>query len=178
MNTSKTAAMSFFPCNGASGRRSVRAPWGGFALDRRAISASLDESHVGDPVPGTACEANILAFLLEGCCRALNEQRCYVFKRVDADDGVEMAVDTACDHRDDAAAGADVKLGGVGPEGILGDERWVANGDLEPSGRAGSPHAAMLGAERAIAGAGGYLLGFGFPGEGKRDIAAVAAAGD
>ena len=89
------------------------------ALVRRGISSRLDEFHVGDPVPRAACQSNILALLPEGCSRAPDERRWYAFERVDADDGVEMAVDAARDYRDDAAAGADVKLGGSGPEGIL-----------------------------------------------------------
>jgi len=151
---------------------------GGRALVRRGISPGLDESHVGDPVPRAACEADILAFLLEGCRGAPEQGRWYAIEGVDADDGVEMTVDTACDHRDDAAAGADVKLGGLGPEGILGDERRVADSHLEVPSRAGSPHAAMLGAERAIARAGGYLGRFRLPDQGKRDVFAVTAAGD
>jgi hypothetical protein len=76
------------------------------------------------------------------------------------------------------STGADVKFSGSSFEGVLGDEQWVSDGDLETAGRAGRPNAAMLGAERAIACAGRYLGRFGFPGQCKRDIFAVTAAGD
>jgi len=144
----------------------------------KGISLALDEFHAGNPVPRASRKANILTLFLEGCGRTLEEGRWYTFEDVDVDDGVEVTLDTARDNRDNAAPGADVKLSGPSPEGVLGNEQWVSDGDLETASRARRPNASMLGAERAIARAGRYLLGFGLPGQGKRDIFAVTAAGD
>src|SRR6202011_5434858 len=65
---------------------------------------------------------------------------------------------------------------GPSPEGVLGDEQWVSDSYLKTASRTGCPNAAMLGAERAVARAGRYLLRFGFPRQGKRDIFAMTAA--
>src|SRR5258706_5816917 len=89
-----------------------------------------------------------------------------------------MPVDAAGDHRHDAASRADLELRGLGAECVLRHLRGIFHHDLESAAWIGSPHAAVLGAERAGAGAGGNLDRVRIPGEGEGDVAAVALAVD
>jgi len=79
---------------------------GGFKLD------------IGNPVALAPAQAGLFILALEGCRRASEQRRFYILKCVDADDGVEAAVDSAGDHRHHATPGAHVKLGSLGAERV------------------------------------------------------------
>ena len=54
---------------------------------------------IGDPIALAPAQAGLFILALEGCRRASEQRRFYILKCVDADDGVEAAVDPAGDHR-------------------------------------------------------------------------------
>ena len=83
--------------------------------ERLADGFKLD---IGNPVALAPVQARLLIFALEGCRRALEQRRLYVLKRIDADDGIQAAVDSASDHRHHATGGAHVKLGSLGTERV------------------------------------------------------------
>ena len=56
---------------------------------------------------------------LEGCRRASEQRRLYVLECVDADDGIQAAVDSAGDHWHYATGGAHVELGSLGAERVF-----------------------------------------------------------
>src|SRR5205809_4658882 len=87
-----------------------------------------------------------------------------------------MAVDPAGDDGHDAALRADMELRGAGAECVDRDERGIADRYLQGAAWVGGPHAAMLGAERAAAGARGDLFWIRLPSQGEGDVAAVAVA--
>src|SRR5438046_8921054 len=89
-----------------------------------------------------------------------------------------MAVDPAGDDGHDAALGADVELRGAGAEGVVRDERWILDRHLQGTARIGGPHAAVLDAERAATRARRNLRRVGLPGQGERDVPAMALAVD
>src|SRR5439155_11209188 len=89
-----------------------------------------------------------------------------------------MVSDLAGNHRHGAAARADVKRRGPGPEGVLRHQRGITNTDREPGLWARSPDAAVLDAERTTARARRNLWRVSLPFELERDIAAVAFTGD
>jgi len=74
---------------------------------------------IGNPVALAPAQAGLFILALEGCRRASEQRRFYILKCVDADDGVEAAVDLAGDHRHHATPGAHVKLGSLGAERVL-----------------------------------------------------------
>jgi hypothetical protein len=80
---------------------------GGFKLD------------IGNPVALAPAHAYLFILALEGCWRASEQPRLYVLECVDADDGVEAAVNSAGDHRHHATRGAHVKLGSLGAERVF-----------------------------------------------------------
>src|SRR5436190_13786546 len=87
-----------------------------------------------------------------------------------------MAVDPAGDDRHEAALRADMELRGAGAECVDRDERGIADRYLQGAAWVGGPHAAVLGAERAAAGARRNLGGIGVPGQGEGDVPAMALA--
>ena len=97
-------------------------------------------------------------------------------KRIYADDGVGCSVDLAGDHRHHSALRTDVEQRGSRSEGIVRHAGRISHRDSEITGRAGSPHATMLGAEGARAGACGNRRRVGAPIELERDIPAMAAS--
>src|SRR5262245_46865410 len=74
---------------------------------------------IGNPVALAPTQAGLFVLALEGCRRASEQRRLYVLKCVDADDGVEAAVDSARDHRHHATRAAHVKLCGLGAECVF-----------------------------------------------------------
>ena len=108
----------------------------------------------------------------------LEQRGANTLERVDADDGVDLPIDLARDDGDDTAPRANVELRGLCAEGITRNTGWISNYHAKRTGRAGSPHASVLGAEGARAGARWNLGRFGFPQQLERDISAVTASGD
>src|SRR5262245_28061293 len=83
------------------------------------------EPHLGDPVALPPGEAVVLALAIEVARLAAQQRRVHAVESVDADDRVEAAVDAAGDQRHDAAARADVELGGARAVRVLRDERGI-----------------------------------------------------
>ena len=79
---------------------------GGFKLD------------IGNPVALAPAQARLFILALEGCRPPSEQRRLYVLEYVDADDGIQTAVDSASDHWHHATGGAHVKLGGLGTERV------------------------------------------------------------
>jgi len=75
--------------------------------------------YIRNPVALAPAQAGLFILALEGCRRASEQRRFYILKCVDADDGVEAAVDSAGDHRHHATPGAHVKLGSLGAERVF-----------------------------------------------------------
>src|SRR5438094_3248564 len=143
-----------------------------------SLTVACLDLDVGDPVelaPREACALALAVVLGHG---PLEKRRVDVLEGVHADHRIEPAVAPARDHRDDAAARADVELGRPGAEGVPGNERGLADRDPERPHGAGSPEAAVLQTERAAAGARRNFRGLRPPVETERDVAAVAAPGD
>ena len=65
---------------------------------------------IGNPVALAPAQAGLCILALEGCRPASERRRLHVLECVDADNGVEAAVDLAGDHRHHATRGAHVKL--------------------------------------------------------------------
>jgi hypothetical protein len=80
---------------------------GGFKLD------------IGNPIALAPAQARLFILALEGCGRAPEQRKLYVLECVDADDGIQAAVDSAGDHRHHATGGAHVKLGSLGSERVF-----------------------------------------------------------
>ena len=80
---------------------------GGFTLD------------IGNPVALAPAQARFFILALKGCRRGSQQRTLYVLERVDADDGIQAAVDSAGDHRHHATGGAHMKLGSLGAERIF-----------------------------------------------------------
>src|SRR6267378_2199213 len=91
---------------------------------------------------------------------------------------VEMTVDPAGDDGHYAAARAGVELGGPGAERVFGYERGIFDHHLQSGARIGGPHATVLDAKRAGAGASRNFGGIRLPGEREGDVPAVALAVD
>src|SRR5882672_4809200 len=144
----------------------------------RRSGAALHESDVGDPVALPAREAVVLPLAVKIVRPAAKQRRIDALEGVHADHRIEVSVDAAGDDRYDAAARAHVKLGGARAVRVLRHERGIPDRRLERAARVRSPHAAVLGAERAAARACLDLGGTRLPGERKRDVAAVAGAAD
>ncbi len=105
----------------------------------------------------------MLVFRVE-CGRSKLEARAvHAVERVHADNRIGVAVDLAGDDRHDAASGADVELGRPHSEDIARDIGWIGDRNGKFTGGAGSPHAAVFGAEGAGAGARRDLRWLGFP---------------
>ena len=84
--------------------------------ERLARGFKLD---IGNPVAFAPGQADLFILALEGCRGASEQRRLYVLECVDADDGVEAAVDSAADHRHHATRGAHVKLRSLGAEHVV-----------------------------------------------------------
>src|SRR5438067_2455539 len=148
------------------------------AQRRTHSEASSAELNVAKPVSLSSRQAIVGALAVEARWRA-PQQRCgHAFEGVDAHHGIQVTLDVARDDRDDAATGADVEVGGPRAELVWPSLRRIAHRHHEHATRVGGPHAAMLGAERAVARARRNLGGFRLPLERERDIAAVAATVD
>ena len=89
-----------------------------------------------------------------------------------------MVVDPAGDDRYYAAARADMELRGAGAKCVSGYVRGVVDCYLQSPLWIGRPHATVLGAKRAGAGAGRDFGGIRLPGEGEGDVPAVALTVD
>ena len=74
---------------------------------------------IGNPIALAPAQAGLFTLALEGCRRASKQRRLYILKCVHADDGVEVAVDSAGDHRHHATPGAHVKLCSLGAERVF-----------------------------------------------------------
>src|SRR5258706_6534970 len=137
-----------------------------------------DVFDVGYPIALPSRKPGTFPFAIEAGWLGAEERSVDTFKGIDADYRIELTVDTTRDDGHDAAPGADVELRSPSAELVLGYQRGLFDYDLEGAGRVGGPHAAVLGAKRAAAGARRNLLGFRLPGEGERDVPAVALAPD
>src|SRR5436190_22337041 len=84
--------------------------------DRLTGSFKLD---ISNPVARAPAQARLFILALEGCRRASEQRRLYVLECVDADDGIQAAVDSAGDHRHHTTGGAHVKLGSLGGERVF-----------------------------------------------------------
>src|SRR5882672_108540 len=144
----------------------------------RRSGTALHESDVGDPVALPAREAVVLPLAVKIVRPAAKQRRIDALEGVHADHRIEVSVDAAGDDRYDAAARAHVKLGGARAVRVLRHECGIPDRHLERAARVRSPDAAVLGAERAGAGARLDLGGTRLPGEREGDIAAVALAAD
>ena len=85
-------------------------------------SLAFNILHISDPVHGAALEAGRFALSLEDRRHAPEKRWSHAFESVDADDRVEMTVDSRRHQRDDATPGADVELGGPRAERVPGYE--------------------------------------------------------
>jgi hypothetical protein len=108
----------------------------------------------------------------------LEQRAVNALERVDADDGIDLPIDLARNDGDDTAPRANVELGRLRAEGITRNTGWISNYYAKRTGGARSPHASVLGAEGATAGARWNLGWLGFPQQLESDISAVAASGD
>jgi len=108
----------------------------------------------------------------------LEQRAVNALERVDADDGIDLPFDLARDDGDDTALRANVELRRLRAEGITRNTGWISNYHAKRTGGARSPHATVLGAERARARARRNLGRLGFPQQLEGDISAVAASGD
>src|SRR5262245_44192334 len=93
----------------------------GYSITSSASSslASGVKLDISNPVELAPAQAGLFILALEGCRRASELRRLYVLECVDANDGVEAAVDSAGDHRHHATRGANVKLGSLGAERVF-----------------------------------------------------------
>ena len=140
------------------------------------LGVGWNERDTTDPVALAPGQAIALAFAVERHLCPLQERGIDVLECIDADDRVDVAVNCAGDDWHDAAVGADMKLGGLRPEGICRDVLGILDADRERARRTGSPHATMLDAERARAGPGRDFLRLGLPVQLEGDVAAMAGA--
>jgi hypothetical protein len=82
------------------------------------LGLGITELDTADPVALAPGKAIILTFSVEGHGSALKERRVDILKCIDTDDRVDAPVNVAGDNWHDAATRADMKLGGLRPEGI------------------------------------------------------------
>src|SRR3989442_10784880 len=134
----------------------------------------FDVLDIRDPVSLPSREARICPFAIEARRRTAQERLIDIFERVDADHRVKTAVDPAGDDGHYAAARAGVELGGPGAERVSGYERGIFDHHLQSAPRIGGPHATVLGAKRAAAGASRNFGGIRLPGERERNVPAMA----
>jgi hypothetical protein len=134
----------------------------------------FDVLHIGNPVALPAPKARFVPFSIEAGRRTTKERLIDAFERVDADNSVKMVVDPAGDDGHYAAPRARVELCGSGAECVLGYERGIFDHDLQSTAWIGSPHAAVLDAKRTRASTSRNFCGIRLPGEGERDVPAVA----
>src|SRR5258706_230871 len=142
------------------------------------LGAALSIPNPRDPIAFPSCEASLFVLSVE-VRRCTPKQRWLdAFKRVDADDGIDLIVDLARDHGHDATARTDMKLGGASSERVLRHERRFSSLHRQRAVRIGSPDTSVLGAEGTCAGACGNFKRVRFPRESERDIPAVTASLD
>ena len=134
--------------------------------------------HVADPVALAPRQALFLALAFEGCRSPPQERWVHILESIDTDHGVEATCNPTGDNRGDSTRGADVKSGRLCTEAVRGHSRGILDGHLQRARRAGGPNAAVLGAERASAGASRDLQRSGYPVQLERDISAVAVSAD
>ena len=96
------------------------------------------------------------------------------FEGIDADNRIKMVIDPAGDDGHYAAPGAGVELCSPGAERVLGYERGIFDDHLEGAAWIRGPHATVLGAKGAGAGADWNFGRIRLPSEGKRDVPAMA----
>src|SRR5262249_21922435 len=118
--------------------------------ERLAGGVKLD---IGNPVALPPAQAGLFILVLEGWRRASEQRRLYILECVDADDGVEAAVDSAGDHRHHATGGAHVKLGGLWAERVFLYAHAIPDAHRAGSRRAGRPNTPQPRAGTAGAGA-------------------------
>jgi hypothetical protein len=140
------------------------------------LGVGWNERDTTDPVALAPGQAIALAFAVERHLCPLQERGIDVLACIDADDRVDVAVNCAGDDWHDAALGADMKLGGLRPEGICRNLLGILDADRERARRTGSPHTTMLDAERARASPGRDFLRLRLPVQLEGDIAAMAVA--
>jgi hypothetical protein len=86
------------------------------------LSANFDEFDIGNPVPLAPGKTRLFVLLIKRRGGAPKKRRLEALERVDTDDSIESIPDSAGDHRHNATPGADVKFGGLGSEGVPGNE--------------------------------------------------------
>src|SRR2546425_5687009 len=134
----------------------------------------FDVLDIRDPVSLPSREARICPLAIEARRRTAQERLIDIFERVDADHRVKMAVDAAGDDRHYAAARAGVEFGGAGAECVFGYQGGIFDHHLQSAARIGGPHATVLGAKGAAAGASRNFGGIRLPGERERNVPAMA----
>ena len=90
-----------------------------FRVGEPARLADGFKPDIGNPVALAPAQTGLFILALEGCRRASKQRRFYILKCVDADDGIQAAVDSAGDHRHHTTGGAHVKLGSLGAERVF-----------------------------------------------------------
>src|SRR5437660_44094 len=149
---------------------------------RRAARAVIHRvgswPYMSDERAPSVSEARFNVFAFEVCGAPSKPRWLDVLESVHVDDRIEVARDLAGNYRHRAATRADVKRGRASTEGVLRQDRGIANIDSERGSWIGGPDATVLGAERATARASRYLGRLAFPVKLEGDIAAVALAGD
>ena len=138
------------------------------------LVAAFDELDIGNPVALPSREARLFPFTIEGCRRTAKERLINTFERINADNRVKMVVDPAGDDGHYAAPGAGVELCSSAAECVFGYERGIFDDYLESATWIGGPHATVLGAKGAGAGASRNFGWIRLPSEGEGDVPAVA----
>lgn len=128
-----------------------------------ASGVAVPEPNIWYPATRAPGETGSLVFHVKGDRRWLEKRAVDTLERVDADYGISLPVDLACDYGHHTALLADVEPGSLRAEDILRDVGRVSNGNGKATGRTGSPHASVFGAKRARARARGNLGWLGFP---------------
>jgi hypothetical protein len=73
---------------------------------------------IGNPVTLASAQSGLFIFAFEHCRRTSEQRRFYILECVDADNGVEAAVDSTGDHRHHTKPAAHVKLGSLGAKHV------------------------------------------------------------
>ena len=95
------------------------------------LGAAFSIPNTRDPIAFPSLETSLLVLSIEVRRRMPKQRWLHAFKRIDADDGIELVVDLARDHGYHTTASADVKLGSASSESILGHERGLSNLDRQ-----------------------------------------------
>ena len=84
------------------------------------LAAACRIFNIGNPVSLATRQSRLFAFVLETHRCMLQERGLDTLEGVGVDCGVEATFNSAGNHRNNAALGANVELRGFGPEGVHG----------------------------------------------------------